>query len=151
MANPFDYCPHCGENLKVLAEVSAPIPEATAAPAAPERAVVKREVTSREKDAIWGFLPLPFQMVPVGVLESGGAAVALVCEDPDNRLWELAAGESRLLEAPVRAPSASPAAGDVSPVAMPPAATQPTVPEHACMNSDSAAARAARGAKSYGS
>lgn len=143
---PFDYCPHCGENLKVLAEVIAPAP-APAAPPAPVRSVVKREVTSREKDDLWGFLPLPFQMVPFGVVELDGKAVALACADPEKRLWELAAGESKLLEAPAPAPSASPS---VVPANPPPAATQPTVPEHVCMNSDSASARAKRGGEKYG-
>lgn len=141
MANPFDYCPHCGENLQVLA--------AAAAPPAP-REVIRREVTSAEKDRLWGFLPLPFQMVPFGVVSQNGEAVGLACADPDKRMWELRAGEAKLLEAPVSAPSASPAAAPINaPMPAFADAQPPTVPEHVCAN-DSSAIRENRGAARYG-
>lgn len=148
MATPFDYCPHCGENLAIVAPVAA------APPPAPVREIVRREATSAEKDRIWGFLPLPFQMVPFGVVAVNGEAVALACTDPDKRMWELAKGEAKLLDAPVPAPSASPAAAPVNapaavPTAAPAVAQPPTVPEHVCMN-DSTSLRQARGAKRYG-
>lgn len=144
MANPFDYCPHCGENLAIVAPVVADVP------AAPVREVIRREATSAEKDRIWGFLPLPFQMVPFGVVTLNGEAVALACTDPDKRMWELAKGEAKLLDAPVPAPSASPAAASVEATTPTPVVAQPpTVPNHLCMN-DSSSRRAERGAKRYG-
>ncbi len=141
MPNPFDYCPHCGENLQLTAEVAAP-----AAPAASVREVIRREVTSAEKDRIWGFLPLPFQMVPFGVVTQNGEAVALACSDPDKKLWELRLGEAKMLEQPT-APATSP---EPPPPAPGPIIDQPpTVPNHLCMN-DSSSLRQERGAKRYG-
>lgn len=133
------FCPHCGEDLRALT--------APAAPAAPQRAIIKREVTSSEVERLWGLLPLPFQITPFGVVVEGPSQepVALACEDQqDKKQWELARGQVRNLSVGAQeAPSASP-------VPQLPATTAPmTVPEHLC-SLEGDRGRESRGGKRYG-
>lgn len=133
------FCPHCGEDLRAMLE--------TGEDPAPQRAIIKREVTSAEVERLWGLLPLPFQMTPFGVVVEGPSQepVALACEDQkDKKQWELARGQVQNLSVGAQeAPSASP-------VPTLPATTAPmTVPEHLC-SLEGDRGREGRGGKRYG-
>jgi len=140
--NSLRFCPHCGEDLRAILEPSAE------PAAAPQRTLIKREVTSAEVERLWGLLPLPFQITPFGVVVEGPSQepVALACEDQkDKKQWELARGQVKNLSVQAEA------APNASPVPQLPATTAPmTVPEHLC-SIDSDKGRSSRGEKRYGS
>lgn len=134
----YKYCPHCGEDVQVLMGGEAP----AAAASSGAKEVIRREVTTKEKDRLWGLLQLPVRLVPIGVLvDESKTPIALVLEDPDKRFWAGTNGEVKLLgELGVPDMPAPPVPGTTNPA---------TVPSHLC-NTDSAASRAARGSKRYG-
>jgi len=99
--NSLCFCPHCGEDLRepLIAE-AAPVEE-VATPS--RRQIIKREVTTREIEALWGLTPLPTGMRPFGVITDGVSDVpqALACESnafKDDKIWELRVGESKLFD-----------------------------------------------------
>lgn len=139
---PANYCPHCGENVQLLSEAE---PAAAAAPAPAPAEIIRREVTTKEKDRIWGSLPLPYRLVPIGVMGEDGAENVLVCEDDDKRLWALSNGEAKLLNMVTPPPMPAP------PVPAPLAANPPTVPLHNCYRLEPPGAREDRGRDRYGS
>lgn len=135
----FKFCPHCGEDVGVLADAGA----AAAAPA--KQSVVRREVTSHEVEQVWGLLPLPFHIVPFGVVvDANKQPTALACQDNDGKHWALAGGQVTLL-GDVDGAEAAPL-----PLPTPQATKPPTVPEHIC-NTDGESKREARGGARYGS
>ncbi len=149
------FCPHCGEVIEMLMAPAAQ-PEATApiAPAEGEVEVVRREVTSTEKDRLWGLLPLPSRVVPIGVLtDKTQTVIALVCEDDNKRLWACVNGEVKMMGElgmpAIPEPPAPPQAAAATPAPAPAPAQPATVPQHIC-NSDCSAAREARGQNRYG-
>lgn len=98
--NSLCFCPHCGEDLREpLIADTAPVEEAVPT----RRQVIKREVTTREIEALWGLTPLPTGMRPFGVITDGVSDVpqALACESnayKDDKIWELRVGESKLFD-----------------------------------------------------
>src|SRR4051812_47432889 len=92
---PINFCPHCGEDVQMAADVAA---APAAAPAQDVREVIRREVTTAEKDRLWGLLQLPVRMIPIGVLvDAAQTPIALVLEDEEKRLWVGANGEVKML------------------------------------------------------
>lgn len=141
MATPIKFCPHCGEDVRLAGDPGAAAPQGAGAPS-----VVRREVTSKEVEGLWGLLPLPFHVIPFGVVVDGaGAPAALACADDDGKDWALAGGEVRALDAE------RPAAASVPDPAPAPASQPPTVPSHVCNAADCPDRRAGRGAARYGS
>lgn len=139
------FCPHCGEDVQMLTDAGVASPAAAALePGASKMAVVKREVTSKEIENLWGNLPLPFHIIPFGVVvDAAQTPLALACHDNDGGRWALARGETRML-GDVGIPELPGAAQDSPSLAQP-----MTVPDHLC-NSDNANARADRGQARYG-
>lgn len=125
-----NFCPHCGQDL-------APKPAPTE-----EKQVIRREVTTAEKDRLWGLLHLPVDLVPIGVLVDASASpIALVLDDKEKRLWAGAHGEVKMLgDFGVPDMPAPPVPGNGHPA---------TVPSHLC-NTSSKSESERRGRERYG-
>lgn len=139
------FCPHCGEDVQMAAEGGVATPAAAELqPGATKMAVVKREVTSKEIENLWGNLPMPFHIIPFGVVvDESQTPLGLACHDNDGNRWVLARGETRAL-GDVGIPELPGATQD------PPSIAKPmTVPDHLC-NNDNARTREDRGQARYG-
>jgi hypothetical protein len=135
--NCLNFCPHCGEDLRP----QQPAPAAPA-PVEPKLEMVPREVTRQEIESLWGLLPLPFGMRPVGVLsrDSGKTAESIISEGHEGKWWETKAGKVTLWMQ------------DATPATPPPATTQPTIPvNHTCSNVLSYGDKENLGSERYGS
>jgi len=134
--NAVSFCPHCGEDLRILTQPEAAAPPAPAPEAPAKRVIIRREVTRQEIEALWGLMPLPFGVRPIGVVVKEGTEVplSLACEGKDGMV-ECRTGETKQL--------------DVNAGTEPQPTQQPTVPPHSCFNT--AGQREQEGAKLYGS
>jgi hypothetical protein len=129
--NP-SFCPHCGEDLRPLQRTEGQ-PAQPALAQAPARKVVQREVPRNEIEAIWGLMPMPFGVRPIGVVVEGDNPLpaAIAAEATDGKLIELKMGQTKLLDL---------TAAD--------GGAQPT--QHLCSNMLTPQAREDFGAKRYG-
>lgn len=95
------FCPTCGEDLRAIgsAEPEVAVVEEPQTVVRPE--LIRRDVLRQEVEALWGMIPIPSGMKPLGVLtfDGGKTATTVVCEDQQGRLWDCLAGETKLLDA----------------------------------------------------
>jgi len=133
--NCLNFCPHCGEDIR-------PQQPAAPAPVEPKIEMIPREVTRQEIESLWGLLPLPFGMRPMGVLskDSGKTADSIICEGHEGKWWETKAGKVTLWTPGEK------------PTTPPEAAQQPTIPvNHSCSNVLSFGDKEYLGSEKYGS